>query len=631
MKKFLIILFSIILVGGAGFAGWYFLLREDPLVVEFYGDEEIVELLSGDGEYKEGDGVTLTAKEKEGYEFVSWLRDGKEVSTSRVFTFTVSKSTSGKYTAQYRAKEFTITSQNSGIYNIANKASTDEEVDINIALPDGYRVAEMYYIESGTLERIDIKNNKFIMPPRDISIFISIVEIQYTIIYELNGGSFSTTPISTFTIVTPTFTLPTPVKEGYIFKGYSTTASGTPDDEFTISQGTKTNIKVYAHWLFAYYHTDLGTVTGSGTINIESDVSMVGTQQNLVVTPAEGWQLKELYYIIEKTQTKVDIDQTATSFTMPESDVLIYAVFEKIQYIVVAVDPVGGTLSANRTLAYIGDIIEVSYTAEQGYEFDNLYYYLNNDPTNHIQLTSKQFTMPNGHITIVVEFSLINYTITYVTYDGTILDANYAEEYSVSDFEVFLPTNVVKDHYNFEGWYRNPTFTGYKETSIQGSELCDLTFYAKYTICQYTIRFVNHDDTLLYQASFDFGSMPTYGGATPTKESTIDKVYEFSGWSPALAVATTDATYTAQYTESDRIYQITMAPTVHGSATYSGTGYYGEKIMVRPTPSAGYKNGGMHYIVEGTTEKVYFENYFYMPDKNITIYVTFISENLEEM
>jgi hypothetical protein len=159
-----------------------------------------------------------------------------------------------------------------------------------------------------------------------------------------------------------------------------------------------------------------------------------------------------------------------------------------------------------------------------------------------------------------------------------------------------------------------------------------LTFYAKYTICQYTIRFVNHDDTLLYQESFDFGSMPTYSGATPTKESTIDKVYEFSGWSPALAVATTDATYTAQYTESDRTYQITMAPiTSGGTASYSGTGYYGEKIMVRPTPSPGYKSGGMHYIVEGTTEKVYFENYFYMPDKNITIYVTFISENLEEM
>ena len=277
MKKFFIILFSIILVGGAGFAGWYFLLREDPLFVKFYGDEEIIELLSGDGEYEDGESVTLTAEEKEGYEFDSWIKDGKTISTSRVYTFTMSKNTSGKYTAKYNAKEFTISTQNNGVYNIANKAVTDEVVDVNMVLPDGYRVDEMYYVKAGTLERVDIINNKFVMPPNNISIFISIVEINYTITYNLDGGSFETTPVKTFTISTPTFTLPHPIKEGYIFEGYSQTPSGTPIEDISIYQGTKTNIVVYAHWVFAYYSKTLGSIEGSGTVDIKGTIATLNS------------------------------------------------------------------------------------------------------------------------------------------------------------------------------------------------------------------------------------------------------------------------------------------------------------------------------------------------------------------
>ena len=64
MKKFLIVLMSLIIIAGAGFAGWYFLLREEPLVVKFEGDEELIALLSGSGEYREGESVTITAEEK---------------------------------------------------------------------------------------------------------------------------------------------------------------------------------------------------------------------------------------------------------------------------------------------------------------------------------------------------------------------------------------------------------------------------------------------------------------------------------------------------------------------------------------------------------------------------------------
>jgi hypothetical protein len=45
MKKFFLVLFILVFFGAAGFAGWYFLLKEDPLKVEFYGDKEILEYM----------------------------------------------------------------------------------------------------------------------------------------------------------------------------------------------------------------------------------------------------------------------------------------------------------------------------------------------------------------------------------------------------------------------------------------------------------------------------------------------------------------------------------------------------------------------------------------------------------
>lgn len=51
--------------------------------------------------------------------------------------------------------------------------------------------------------------------------------------------------------------------------------------------------------------------------------------------------------------------------------------------------------------------------------------------------------------------------------------------------------------------------------------------------------------------------LPVYDGKTPTKEGADGKTYTFKEWTPAIVKATTDATYTATYTEEVNTYTVT--------------------------------------------------------------------------
>ena len=66
----------------------------------------------------------------------------------------------------------------------------------------------------------------------------------------------------------------------------------------------------------------------------------------------------------------------------------------------------------------------------------------------------------------------------------------------------------------------------------------------------YTITFVNWDGATLETQTVEAGTTPAYAGSTPTRASDATYNYTFNGWSPAIAAATANATYTAQYTQT---------------------------------------------------------------------------------
>lgn len=74
----------------------------------------------------------------------------------------------------------------------------------------------------------------------------------------------------------------------------------------------------------------------------------------------------------------------------------------------------------------------------------------------------------------------------------------------------------------------------------------------------YTITFVDYDGTTILQSGeVTANTMPEYKGAIPNaKPATSEYTYAFDHWSPALAEATENMTYTAVYKEVEKTYTI---------------------------------------------------------------------------
>lgn len=144
-------------------------------------------------------------------------------------------------------------------------------------------------------------------------------------------------------------------------------------------------------------------------------------------------------------------------------------------------------------------------------------------------------------------------TISFVENNGT-----YESEYEkptefLEGTVVNLPTSaqITRLGYTFNGWTAlegewNETTNPYI-TSITINDTGNKTFYAKWTINKFTVVWKNGDVALETDENVEYGTFPTYDGATPTKDSDKKYTYSFNGWSPNIENVSDNVTYTAQF------------------------------------------------------------------------------------
>jgi hypothetical protein len=164
---------------------------------------------------------------------------------------------------------------------------------------------------------------------------------------------------------------------------------------------------------------------------------------------------------------------------------------------------------------------------------------------------SPAITAVTGNATYTAQYSssLNQYTISFLNYDGSELEKSlwdYGATPSYSGTPVKPAT--VASSYVFSGW--SPAIVAVTENA---------SYTAQYSAStnQYTITFLNYDDTELQKSLWDYGATPSYSG-TPTKAGDAQYSYVFSGWSPLIVPVTGDATYKAQYSSSTNQYTITF-------------------------------------------------------------------------
>ena len=209
--------------------------------------------------------------------------------------------------------------------------------------------------------------------------------------------------------------------------------------------------------------------------------------------------------------------------------------------------------------------------------------------------------------------------VNFVNTDGTVLQSNYVEYGEMPYYDnwetPYLPSTAEYD-YEFTGW--TPELT---------AVTADITYTATYNAIKrsYLISFYDeYYSTLLHSEYMEYGVMPEYNGMTPTKPSTNEYDYTFSGWSPELQAVSGEASYYATYT-ANRKAQYTISYYSEGSGSYFlSTCYAGGDFHCCVLPHEGYTIASVTLNGEDITELLDADGNIYLYDiqKNMIIVVS---------
>ena len=144
-------------------------------------------------------------------------------------------------------------------------------------------------------------------------------------------------------------------------------------------------------------------------------------------------------------------------------------------------------------------------------------------------------------------YDTLEYKVSFVNWDGTVLQSSVLQSGSMPEYKgVENPTReqTAKCTYVFKGW-----------TPAIEEVQSEATYTAVYdsTIRQYGVVFLDMDGEVLSTEFLDYGTMPSYSGELPTKEST--KLYDYViAWKPKLAEVTGNVSYKAYFDSTKHEY-----------------------------------------------------------------------------
>ena len=366
---------------------------------------------------------------------------------------------------------------------------------------------------------------------QDISLTAEWEIVYYSITYELNGGSSSGIVLKSSYTVEDSFTIPSPTRNGYTFKGWSLFSSlSDAEIDYSVSKGTTGNLKFYAKWQ-ANSYTVTYDVNGGDALEENTQTVTYGENTTLANPSREGFDFAGWYNGSSKVS---DGDWNIAN------DVTLTAKWEAIEY-AIKYNLNGGTNSSNNPLKYTAEseTIVLEDATREGYTFKGW-------TTDEIVEPTVGLTVPHGSTgekQFTANWDANTYTVTYDVNGGNAIEDNVKEYVFDSDVTLLTPT---RPGYNFAGWY-------------YGTQLVDSGIWKIAENVTLVARWSREEFNIQYQLNNGNNdpSNPTsynYDSETITLADATRVGYTFLGWTSSEIQAPTKGAQIVHNSVGDKLF-----------------------------------------------------------------------------
>ena len=469
-----------------------------------------------------------------------------------------------------------------------------EQVTVQIAPAAGYRGIHVFLSDPAISLSISEGNDavSFLMPYAPLTLTLTANKL-YTVTLDTAGGD-PIRPIQ-YTVESEAFQLPTPVRTGYIFLGWTGEGITEPQEIIEIPQGSTGDRTYTANWQVIEYTITLLEMDGAGTSE-----ALVYTVEQPVTLPTPT---REGYAFLGWTVNSDMAPQLTVVLPQGSIGNRTYTANWELTEYNITMDLNGGSGETALLYTVIDDEFALPTPTRNGYEF--------------VGWTGEGITTPQTSVKIpkgstgnkayTANWKVIEYTITLDTNGGPNVSPI---KYTVEDS--FTLPYPLRTGYEFAGWTLDGSGMLPATTLIiYYGTTGDLHYKAEWRLAEYTINMDlnggSGQEKVVYTITDEDFELPT-----PTRNG-----YEFAGWrgegitTPQRIVKIPKgSTGNKAYTANWKVIQYTIITLLEGgNAGSSGAYVYTvEETFTLPTPTrTGYTFWG--WTGEGITT----------PQPNVTI------------
>ena len=460
-----------------------------------------------------------------------------------------------------------------------------EQVTVQIAPAAGYRGIHVFLSDPAVSLSISEGNDavSFLMPYAPLTLTLTADKL-YTVTMDTAGGD-PIRPIQ-YTVESEAFQLPTPVRTGYIFLGWTGEGITEPQKTIEIPQGSTGDRTYTANWQVIEY---------------------------TIITLLEGGNAgssQVYFYTVEQTVTLPTPTRTGYTFlgwtgegiTTPQPNVTIpkgstgdktYIENWELTGYTITMDLNGGSGQEKVIYTITDEDFELPTPTRNGYEF--------------VGWTGEDITTPQTRVKIpkgstgnkayTANWQVIEYTITLDTNGGPVVSPI---KYTVED--TFTLPYILRPGYEFAGWTLDGSgMLPFTPLIIYPGTTGDLHYKAEWRLAEYTITMDlnggSGQEKVVYTITDEDFELPT-----PTRNG-----YEFVGWTgerittPQTSVKIPKgSTGNKAYTANWKVIRYTITLVTNGGAVIASIRYTVEDSVTLPIPPdrPGYEFSG--WVLDGS-------------------------------